>query len=167
MRKIWKLSPMDLESYSRWYDYSRARDPMFAASDRPDAPWYIIASNDKRRARLNCIAHILRGYPAPSDTAKEGHPAQAPDCRRLRGAGLPVPPGPPALLTAERRRRRGRIAYPPARGRIGEDEGRAPAILPRPPILAGEEERQPLGPANRAEDALLHAIASADRGCRG
>ena len=58
-RKIWKLSPLDLMSYSRWYDYSRARDDMFAASDTPYAPWYVIRSDQKRRARLNVIAHLL------------------------------------------------------------------------------------------------------------
>src|SRR5258705_7419503 len=52
-RKIWKLSPMDLESYGRWYDYSQARDEMFAATDTPHAPWYVVRSDDKRRARLN------------------------------------------------------------------------------------------------------------------
>jgi polyphosphate kinase 2 len=62
-RKIWKLSPMDLESYSRWYDYSRARDAMFAASDRSESPWHVIDSNEKRRARLNCIAHLLSTIP--------------------------------------------------------------------------------------------------------
>ena len=54
-RKICKLSPMDLESHRRWYDYSRARDEMFAATNTKDAPWYVVNSNDKRRARLNCI----------------------------------------------------------------------------------------------------------------
>ena len=58
-RKIWKLSPMDVESYRRWYDYSRARDDMLAATDRQFAPWHIVRSNDKRRARLNCITHLL------------------------------------------------------------------------------------------------------------
>src|SRR5215472_14979894 len=58
-RKIWKLSPMDLKSYSRWYDYSRARDEMFAASDTAWAPWYVAHSDDKRRARLNIISHLL------------------------------------------------------------------------------------------------------------
>jgi len=58
-RKIWKLSPMDLKSYSRWYDYSRARDDMFKATDTPWAPWYVVRSDDKRRARLNTIAHLL------------------------------------------------------------------------------------------------------------
>ena len=54
-RKIWKLSPMDLESYSRWYDYSRARDEMFEATDTGFAPWYVVRSDDKKRARLNII----------------------------------------------------------------------------------------------------------------
>lgn len=58
-RKIWKLSPMDLKSYSRWYDYSRARDEMFAATDTQWAPWYVVRSDDKKRARLNVISHLL------------------------------------------------------------------------------------------------------------
>jgi polyphosphate kinase 2 len=62
-RKIWKLSPMDLDSYSRWYDYSRARDDMFAASDTPIAPWFVVRSDDKKRARLNLIAHLLAQVP--------------------------------------------------------------------------------------------------------
>jgi polyphosphate kinase 2 len=62
-RKIWKLSPMDLESYSRWYDYSRARDDMFKATDKKFAPWYVVRSDDKRRARLNIIAHLLDQVP--------------------------------------------------------------------------------------------------------
>jgi polyphosphate kinase 2 len=59
----WKLSPMDLESYGRWYDYSRARDMMLKATDSKHAPWYIVRSDDKRRARLNCISHILKLVP--------------------------------------------------------------------------------------------------------
>jgi polyphosphate kinase 2 len=62
-RKIWKLSPMDLKSYSRWYDYSRARDEMFAASDTDFAPWYVARSDDKKRARLNIITHLLAHIP--------------------------------------------------------------------------------------------------------
>jgi polyphosphate kinase len=62
-RKTWKLSPMDVESYSRWYDYSRARDAMFAASDTPFAPWYVARSDDKRRLRLNVISHLLDHVP--------------------------------------------------------------------------------------------------------
>ncbi|HEY1362912.1 MAG TPA: polyphosphate kinase 2 [Xanthobacteraceae bacterium] len=59
----WKLSPMDLESYRRWYDYSRARDLMLDATDSKHAPWHIVRSDDKRRGRLNCISHILRSIP--------------------------------------------------------------------------------------------------------
>ncbi len=62
-RKIWKLTPMDMKSYSRWYDYSRARNAMFAATDTPDTPWYVVDANDKRRARLNCISHLLSQVP--------------------------------------------------------------------------------------------------------
>jgi polyphosphate kinase 2 len=72
-RKIWKLSPMDLKSYSRWYDYSRARDEMFAATDTEFAPWYVVDSNDKRRARLNIITHLLATIPykqAPREKVK-------------------------------------------------------------------------------------------------
>ena len=58
-RKTWKLSPMDLKSYSRWEDYSRARDEMFAATDSSWAPWYVALSDDKKRARLNIISHLL------------------------------------------------------------------------------------------------------------
>jgi polyphosphate kinase 2 len=59
----WKLSPMDTESYRRWYDYSRARDLMFKATNSKHAPWHIVRSDDKRRARLNCIAHLLKVIP--------------------------------------------------------------------------------------------------------
>ena len=62
-RKIWKLSPMDLKSYSRWYDYSRARDEMFAATDTDFAPWHVARTDDKRRARLNIISHLLASIP--------------------------------------------------------------------------------------------------------
>ncbi len=62
-RKTWKLSPMDTESYKRWYDYSRARDAMLTATDTEYAPWYIVHSDDKKRARLNCISHLLSLIP--------------------------------------------------------------------------------------------------------
>jgi polyphosphate kinase 2 (PPK2 family) len=62
-RKIWKLSPMDIDSYSRWYDYSRARDDMFRATDTAWAPWYVARSDDKRGARLNIIRHLLGQIP--------------------------------------------------------------------------------------------------------
>ena len=62
-RKTWKLSDMDLKSYSRWYDYSRARDEMFLATDTSWAPWYVVHSDNKRRARLNILTHILGKIP--------------------------------------------------------------------------------------------------------
>src|SRR5271169_3039718 len=62
-RKIWKLSPMDLKSYGRWYDYSRARDDMLKATDTSWAPWCVVRSDDKRRARLNVISHFLTQIP--------------------------------------------------------------------------------------------------------
>jgi polyphosphate kinase 2 len=72
-RKVWKLSPMDLESHRRWYDYSRARDRMFRATDSNESPWYVVRSDDKRRARLNCITHLLSLIPyedVPSERIK-------------------------------------------------------------------------------------------------
>jgi len=72
-RKIWKLSPMDLKSYSRWYDYSRARDAMFAATDTKFAPWHVARTDDKRRGRLNIINHLLAQIPykqAPREKVK-------------------------------------------------------------------------------------------------
>ena len=62
-RKLWKLSPMDLKSYSRWYDYSRARDAMFEATDSGWAPWHAVHSNDKKKARLAILQHILDSIP--------------------------------------------------------------------------------------------------------
>lgn len=62
-RKVWKLSPMDLESHERWYDYSRAKDAMFAATDTKIAPWHVVSADDKKSARLNCIAHLLDTLP--------------------------------------------------------------------------------------------------------
>jgi polyphosphate kinase 2 len=72
-RKIWKLSGMDLKSYSRWYDYSRARDDMFAATDTAFAPWNVALTDDKKRARLNIISHFLKQVPykdAPREKVK-------------------------------------------------------------------------------------------------
>jgi polyphosphate kinase 2 len=69
----WKLSSMDLESYARWYSYSRAPDMMLEATDTKDGPWYIVRSDDKRRARLNCISHLLTLIPyeeVPHDKVK-------------------------------------------------------------------------------------------------
>jgi polyphosphate kinase 2 len=72
-RKVWKLSPMDLKSYSRWYDYSLARDEMFKATDSGFAPWYVANSDNKKRARLNIITHLLSKVPykqAPREKIK-------------------------------------------------------------------------------------------------
>ena len=69
----WKLSPMDVESFARWYEYSRARDMMLDATDTKDAPWHVVPSDDKDRARLNCIAHLLQQIPykkVPRDKVK-------------------------------------------------------------------------------------------------
>jgi polyphosphate kinase 2 len=69
----WKLSPMDIESYDRWYAYSRARDMMLETTDTEDSPWHIVRSDDKRRARLNCISHLLNLIPykdVPRDKIK-------------------------------------------------------------------------------------------------
>ena len=71
--RTWKLSPMDLPSRSRWFDYSRARDQMLGATDTDISPWHIVRSNDKKRARLNCISHLLSLIPyreAPIEKVK-------------------------------------------------------------------------------------------------
>ena len=82
----WKLSPMDLESLTRWEDYSQAKDEMFAATDIPEAPWLVVESEDKRRARLNMIAHLLSAVPW-----QRGEAAQAQAARASTAAGLPAP----------------------------------------------------------------------------
>ncbi len=61
-RKYWKLSPMDLQAQPRWYDYSRARDEMFEHTNIPEAPWFVVPSNDQKAARLNCVAHLLEQF---------------------------------------------------------------------------------------------------------
>ncbi|WP_374969793.1 polyphosphate kinase 2 [Terrabacter sp. BE26] len=92
-RKVWKLSAMDLESFGRWYDYSRARDAMFAASDTPWAPWYVAHTDDKRRGRLNIIAHLLSQVPyEPLEIRDVELPAR-------QGAGDYQPPAlPPRVI---------------------------------------------------------------------
>jgi polyphosphate kinase 2 len=80
--KHWKLSPTDLESQRRWYAYSRARDAMFARTDTPTAPWFVVPSDDKKRSRLNCISHLLSQFPyetipfeVPKMPKRESHDA--------------------------------------------------------------------------------------------
>jgi polyphosphate kinase 2 len=79
----WKLSPMDLESYRRWWDYTKAYDEMIRATDTPHAPWWIVDSNDKKSARINCIAHILQSIPCERVAVREAEARQAPEapCR--------------------------------------------------------------------------------------
>ena len=74
-RKIWKLSPMDVESYNRWFEYSNARDDMLAATDTRHAPWYLVRADSKKRGRLNYISHFLDQIPyekLPRDEVKLG-----------------------------------------------------------------------------------------------
>ena len=73
----WKLSPMDLLSYQKWYDYSRARDLMLKKTDTKHAPWYIVRSDDKKLARLNCITHILSKIPHKKVKKKESPAGRA------------------------------------------------------------------------------------------
>ena len=76
----WKLSPMDLESITHWEDYSRAKDEMFVHTDIPEAPWHVVESEDKRRARINMIAHLLSTIPY----------------HKVREPTLKLPPRPPS-----------------------------------------------------------------------
>ena len=69
--KRWKLSPMDLESRTRWVEYSKAKDEMFAHTDIKQAPWYVVEADDKKRARLNCISHVLSMIPYQDLTPEE------------------------------------------------------------------------------------------------
>ena len=69
-RKVWKLSKMDLKSFTRWDDYTRARDEMFMATDTAWAPWFVARSDDKRRARLNIIEHLLATFPTRTCRAR-------------------------------------------------------------------------------------------------
>lgn len=84
----WKLSPMDLESHRRWYDYSRARDAMLATTDTPIAPWRLVPSDDKKRARLNCISDILSRIPYEEIPYK---PPKLPDRQKAKGYKDPKP----------------------------------------------------------------------------
>ena len=88
-RKIWKLSPMDLLSYSRWYDYSQARDDMFTATDTAWVPWYVVNSDDKRRARLNLITRLLSKIPYKKAPREKVEP---PKRRKRHGDREPVYP---------------------------------------------------------------------------
>ena len=104
-RKIWKLSELDLKSYSRWYDYSRARDAMFAATDTAWGPWYIAHTDDKKRGRAQ--HHQPRAQPGAVQAAhpQGRHAAQAAAGRRLRGTGSAVAVHPDTVLDSQGRPR--------------------------------------------------------------
>ena len=117
----WKLSPMDLESITRWEDYSRAKDEMFVHTDIPEAPWYVVESDDKRRARINMIAHLLEHDPVPR---REAHAAAPPAPAAVPGV---CPPGAGhAGVRARPRRRAG-----PARHQLTPRAGPG-QLTPRP-----------------------------------
>jgi polyphosphate kinase 2 (PPK2 family) len=83
----WKLSPMDLEARQRWVDYSRAKDAMFLHTDTPESPWYVVEADDKRSARLNCIAHLVSQVPyQPVDRSRLRLP------KRSKGESYQRPP---------------------------------------------------------------------------
>jgi polyphosphate kinase len=85
--KQWKLSPMDLQSRVRWEHYTKAKEEMFARTNIPEAPWYIVEGNDKKRARLNCIDHLLQPDPLRGGAARPDHPARPGLQPRLRAQG--------------------------------------------------------------------------------
>ena len=80
----WKLSPVDLPSREKWYEYSRARDMMLKATDTKHAPWYLVRSDDKKRARLNCISHLLKLIPYKQVAARESEAAQTIEQAQIR-----------------------------------------------------------------------------------
>jgi polyphosphate kinase len=89
-RKIWKLTDMDLRSYSRWFDYSRARDEMFRATDTAWAPWFVVPSDDKKRARLNVISHLLDQVPYERPDRREPELPKRQKANGYRDPGLPL-----------------------------------------------------------------------------
>ena len=97
-RKIWKLSPTDLKSYSRHYDYCRARDAMIAATDTGWAPWFVVDNDDKKRGRLNIITHLLSQIPYEPLPPRDVKMPRKPTPAGLRGAGSAAAPHPDALL---------------------------------------------------------------------
>ena len=103
-RKIWKLSPTDLKSYSRWYDYCRARDAMLAATDTAWAPWFVAHNEDKKRGRLNIISHLLSRIPYEPVPRAEVKLPKRPSRRRVRRARSAAAPRPREVLTSRRPR---------------------------------------------------------------
>ena len=83
-KKRWKLSPMDIESRNRWVEYSKAKDAMFAHTDTKQAPWYVVNSDVKKHARLNCIKHLLDTIPYEDITTRADHPGATKKQYQLR-----------------------------------------------------------------------------------
>ena len=104
-RKIWKLSPMDLKSYSRWDDYTKARDEMFAATDTAWAPWYVAKSDDKKRARLNIITHLLSKVPYKEAPREKVKLPKRQKLAKIQVSRLPVQVHPRGLLRVSLTRR--------------------------------------------------------------
>ena len=143
-RKVWKLSDLDLLSYTRWHDYSRARDDMFKATDTAWAPWFAVTSNDKKRARLNVITHLLDHVPyEPLPKRKVVLPDRkdGPDPGR-RGSPRALDPDP--VLTRPFRpsscSHPARVTRPAA---VGDRwlEGEPPGVAPAPGVLPTKEGR--------------------------
>ncbi len=118
----WKLSPIDLEARQRWVDYSRAKDAMFEATDTPDSPWFVVEADDKRRARLNCIAHLLSRVPYQPVQSSEADPAEAD-----RGGALHAPAAQPLHLRPRLCR------HPGGCGRSTAGQGSAGVVTAGPP----------------------------------
>ena len=89
-RKVWKLTDMDIRSYARWDDYSRARDTMIAASDTPWAPWFVAATDDKERGRLNIISHLLSQVPYEAPAHRQVELPKRKTGTRYKGRELPL-----------------------------------------------------------------------------
>jgi hypothetical protein len=143
-RKIWKLSPMDLKSYSRWYDYGRARDDMFQATDSSWAPWYAVRSDDKKRARLNIIKHILGRIPY-KEAPRGRSSCRSARSRQLQGVELPVQVHSRGVLTARR---------PPRGGALGSRGRRLAPTRPARP-----RSRAPADLADARADHLADQVA--------
>ena len=103
-RKIWKLSPTDLKSYRRRYDYLRARDAMFVATSSGWAPWHIVDNDNKKRGRLNIISHLLSQIPYKPLAAPGHKDAQAAEPRRVRRSGFVAAQHPDAVLMHDGKR---------------------------------------------------------------
>ena len=123
--KRWKLSPMDVESRSRWMDYSKAKDEMFAHTDIKQAPWWVVRSDNKRRARLNVISHLLSTRAVRGPDAGADRPPAAPEGHRVRPAADGGPDLHPRAVLSDVRTARAAVSLPvrPRRARPGSLRG--------------------------------------------